>query len=81
VFQLLVTANVPSSAILVNLVIEVILPPKRRFLQESHGVTSQKMAIFMVRLFIRFEVVGLVTGAHSDMGRNGLTLPFGYRHM
>jgi hypothetical protein len=39
--RLLVTASVvPSSSILV--------PPKRRFLQEPHGVTSQKTPFFIV---------------------------------
>jgi hypothetical protein len=39
--RLLVTANVvPMSPILV--------PPKHRFLQEPHGVTSQKTAFFTV---------------------------------
>jgi hypothetical protein len=36
-----VTANVPSSQILVTLQIEAIRNPKRRLLQELHGVTSQ----------------------------------------
>jgi hypothetical protein len=42
------TANVvPSSPILVTLMIERYIPPKRRFLQEPHGVTSQKTAFFI----------------------------------
>jgi hypothetical protein len=46
--QLLVTANVaPSSPILVILMMEAIyVPQKRRFLQEPHGVTSQKTPFF-----------------------------------
>jgi hypothetical protein len=45
--RLLVTANiVPSSPILVTLMKEAIVPTKRRYLQEPHGVTSQKMAFF-----------------------------------
>jgi hypothetical protein len=44
--QLLVTANVPSSLIVSILMMEV----KRRFLQEPHGITSQKMAFFKERL-------------------------------
>jgi hypothetical protein len=41
--RLLVTASVvPSSPILVTLMKEVLSSLKRRFLQESHGVTSQK---------------------------------------
>jgi hypothetical protein len=46
--RLLVTSNVvPSSPILVTLIIEEIHPPKRRFLQEPHGLTSQKTAFFI----------------------------------
>jgi hypothetical protein len=45
--RLLVTDNVvPSSPILVTLMMEACVSPKRRFLQDSHGVTSQKMAFF-----------------------------------
>jgi hypothetical protein len=44
VFHLPVAASVvPSSPILI-LMMEVIVPPKRRFLQEPHVVTSQKTA-------------------------------------
>jgi hypothetical protein len=47
VLRLLVTANVlPSSPILVTLMMEAIVLAKRRFLLEPHGVTSQKMAFF-----------------------------------
>jgi hypothetical protein len=43
--QLLVTANIVlSSTILVTLMMEV--PPKRRFTQEPHAVTSQKTQFF-----------------------------------
>jgi hypothetical protein len=42
---LLVAANVPSSPILVTLMMEA---PKRRFLQKPHGVTSQKTPFFEV---------------------------------
>jgi hypothetical protein len=49
VLQLVVTANfVPSSLILFILMLEPILPPKRRLLQESGGVTSQNTAFFIV---------------------------------
>jgi hypothetical protein len=37
-FLLLVTADVPSSPILVTLIVEEIVLPKRWFLQEPHGV-------------------------------------------
>jgi hypothetical protein len=41
VLRLLVTDNVvPSSPILVTLMMEAIHPPKRRFFQDPHGVTS-----------------------------------------
>jgi hypothetical protein len=43
VCRLLVTVTiVPSSPILVTLMMEAVSPLKRRFLQEPHGVTSQK---------------------------------------
>jgi hypothetical protein len=46
--RLLVTASVvPSSPIQVTLMKEA-LPPKRRFLQEPRGVTSQKTPFFIV---------------------------------
>jgi hypothetical protein len=52
--QLLVSANIaPSSLILVTLIIEVIVSPKRQFLQEPHSVTSQKMAVFPVESIIQ----------------------------
>jgi hypothetical protein len=35
--RLLVTGNAPTSTILVTLMMEANLPPKRRFLQEPHG--------------------------------------------
>jgi hypothetical protein len=45
--QLLVAASVvPSSLILVTLMKEALGPLKRRFLQEPHGVTSQKTPFF-----------------------------------
>jgi hypothetical protein len=45
--RVLVTASVVhSSPILVTLIMEWYVPPKRRFLQEPHGVTSQKTPFF-----------------------------------
>jgi hypothetical protein len=47
--RLLVTANVvPSSPILVIWWWRRYVPPKRQFLQEPHGVTSQKTPFFIV---------------------------------
>jgi hypothetical protein len=47
--RLLVSANVvPSLPILVTLLMRRYVPSKRRFLQEPHGVTSQKTAVFIV---------------------------------
>jgi hypothetical protein len=41
--RLLVTANVvPGSPILITLMMEAYVPPKRRFLQEPRGVSSKK---------------------------------------
>jgi hypothetical protein len=47
--RLLVTSNVvPSSPILVTLMMEALGSSERRFLQEPHGVTSQKTPCFIV---------------------------------
>jgi hypothetical protein len=47
--QLLVIANVVhTSLILFNTMMEEKVPPKRRFLQEPHGVPSQKTPFFIV---------------------------------
>jgi hypothetical protein len=47
--RLLVTANVVSSSpILVTLMMGALSSPKLRFLQEPHGVTSQKTTFFIV---------------------------------
>jgi hypothetical protein len=47
--RLLVTANVvPSSLILVTLWWIRYVPPKRRFLQDPHGVTPQKTLFFIL---------------------------------
>jgi hypothetical protein len=49
VLRLLVTANiVPSSPIVVALMMEAIRSNERWFLQEQQGVTSQKTAFFIV---------------------------------
>jgi hypothetical protein len=45
--SILFTANVPNSLILFILMMERHVPLKRQFLQEPHGVTSQKTAIFI----------------------------------
>jgi hypothetical protein len=53
VLRLLVTDNVVSSLpILDTVTIERYIPPKRRFLQDSHGVTSQKTSFFVVTAVI-----------------------------
>jgi hypothetical protein len=52
VHRLLVKANVvPSSPILVTLMMGCDVPPERRFLQEPHGVTSKKTAFVNVGSF------------------------------
>jgi hypothetical protein len=45
-----VTSNVPSSPILVTLKWRCQVPPKRRFLQEPHGVLSQKTPFSLIML-------------------------------
>jgi hypothetical protein len=37
-----------TALIIFNLMMDVIGPPKRRFLQEQHGVTPEKPAFFIV---------------------------------
>jgi hypothetical protein len=44
--QLLVTADVPSSPILITLIWRCHIPSKHQFLQELHSITSQKMEFF-----------------------------------
>jgi hypothetical protein len=46
--RLLVTANVPSSLILVTLMMEALSSSETSVLQEPHGVTSQKTPFFIV---------------------------------
>jgi hypothetical protein len=46
--KLLETANVPSSPFLSPWRWRWYVPPKHRFLQEPHGVTSKKMASFII---------------------------------
>jgi hypothetical protein len=46
VHRLLVKANIPSSPILVTLMMETLSSSETSFLQEPHGVTSQKTAFF-----------------------------------
>jgi hypothetical protein len=54
VFQLVVADNIaPSSLILFSLKIEAMLYPKSRFLQEPHGVASQKTTFFISGLYSR----------------------------
>jgi hypothetical protein len=46
--RLVVMANIPSSPILVTLMMEVLSSPRKRpFLQESQGGTSQKTPFFI----------------------------------
>jgi hypothetical protein len=57
--QLLVTANVvPSLLILVTLMMRRYVPLKRLLLQEPHGVTSQKTAFFIKINFVIYLSMG-----------------------
>jgi hypothetical protein len=51
---------VPSSPILVTLMMEALHSLKRRFLQEPHGVTSQKTAFFIVTA-VKTQILQSVT--------------------
>jgi hypothetical protein len=55
--RLLVMAKVPSSPILVTLIMEALRFPKRPFLQEPHGAASKKTAFFMSNNRIYFRKV------------------------
>jgi hypothetical protein len=46
VLELLVTANVPSSPVLVTLMMETILLSRTLVFKQPHGITSKKMAFF-----------------------------------
>jgi hypothetical protein len=65
---LLVTANVPSSPILVTLMMEVLSSSKRLFLQELHGVTSKKTPFFRVTAVKTSNLTtsGMFTIAEAD---------------
>jgi hypothetical protein len=64
--RLIVTANVPSSPILVTLMMELLVPPKCWFLQEPHGVTSQKTAFFKLTLHSNLRLLNDVW-AHTAL--------------
>jgi hypothetical protein len=54
VFQLLVTANVPSLLILFALMIEAKVSSKLLFLQEPHGFTSKITEFFVIMIYFLF---------------------------
>jgi hypothetical protein len=63
VLRLLVTVNViPSSPSPVTLMMETKVPPKSRFLQKPHGVTSQKTAFFIVTAVKEPKCYTVLTG-------------------
>jgi hypothetical protein len=67
---------VTSSPNLVTLKMEVYLPPKRLFLQESHGVISQKTAFFYCHRLMQFifssrsNIIPPRTSITTDSGYN-----------
>jgi hypothetical protein len=65
--RLLVTANVPSSLILVALMMEAQDSSKNLFLQEPHSVTSQKTALFILDV----QRVGLCSEACNTVKVGG----------
>jgi hypothetical protein len=58
VLRLLVTTNVPNLPILLTLMMEAIYFPERRFLQEPHGVTSQKITRFLIGYCLEVKFKG-----------------------
>jgi hypothetical protein len=64
--RLLVTANVvPILPIRVILMMEALRTPKRGFLQETHGVTSQKMALLNSVLLLELQSLCTVYGGYE----------------
>jgi hypothetical protein len=61
---------VPSSQICVTLMMGRYVLPKRRFLQEPHGVTSQKTPFFNSNGFFRLNLLVMFTLRSLDL--NGL---------
>jgi hypothetical protein len=58
--QLLVTANIPSSLILVALMMEALVRPKCRFLQEPLDVTFQKTVFLIVTALKILSIIGTI---------------------
>jgi hypothetical protein len=74
---LLVNANVPSSPILVTLMMEAIFTPKRWFLQGPHDVTSQKVlkrVVFIIRLMAKGARPPTVVRSHRAIGTSRASL-------
>jgi hypothetical protein len=71
VLRLLVTANfVPSSPSLATLMMEAICSSETRFLQESHGVTSQETAFFIVTTVKTSNLTELNCSPSSTVDKN-----------
>jgi hypothetical protein len=66
--MLAVTSVVPSSPILVTLMKEAQVPPKRRFLQEPHGVTSQKTPFFIIFSLCNFGLNSIAFKSYDSAG-------------
>jgi hypothetical protein len=78
--KLAVTSVVPSSPILVTLMKEALGSPKRLFLQESHGLTSQKTSFLIsnsvakmflpTRCFKQLKLRTLLTSSDHSLSVN-----------
>jgi hypothetical protein len=55
---MLVTAKVPSSPILVILMMEALLSSETSVLKEKRGITSQKMAFFKYHMYFQIIFTG-----------------------
>jgi hypothetical protein len=47
------------------------IPPKRRILQEPHGVTSQKTAFFVIRSYLQDRYHRVLVNSDSNITLNG----------
>jgi hypothetical protein len=64
--RLLVTADIPSSLVLVNLMMKVLWSSEMSFIQEPHGIISQKMPFFTIRKFNVSKTTKILTFIFSD---------------
>jgi hypothetical protein len=62
-----VSDEISSSFIKVTRIGEQV-PPKRRFLQEPHGLTSQKTSLFLIKFVTRADIEAMLGGSPCQHG-------------